>query len=75
LPESQREQQDICNHLDEKLGEVRRIASSIEAQIETLLAYRKSLIHECVIGQGRVTEEDLRRSGAARSACALEQAS
>jgi type I restriction enzyme M protein len=27
-------------------------------------AYRKSLIHECVTGQRRVTEEDLRRAGA-----------
>jgi len=33
----------------------------IEAQIATLVAYRKSLIHECVTGQRRITEEDLNR--------------
>ena len=36
-----------------------RIASGIESQIATLTAYRKSLIHECVTGQRRVTEADL----------------
>ena len=30
-------------------------------QIATLTAYRKSLIHECVTGQRRGTDEDLRR--------------
>ena len=34
----------------------------IEAQIATLTAYRKSLIHECVTGQRRVTDEDVRRA-------------
>ena len=38
--------------------------SSIEAQIATLVAYRKSLIHECVTGQRRVTEADLKRAQA-----------
>ena len=33
----------------------------IEAQIATLIAYRKSLIHECVTGQRRVTDEDLKQ--------------
>jgi len=33
----------------------------IEAQIAALTAYRKSLIHECVTGQRRVTEADLNR--------------
>ncbi len=31
------------------------------AQIDTLLAYCKSLIHECVTGQRRVSEEDIQR--------------
>ncbi len=57
------EQEAICVHLDEKLGELRRIVSNIEAQIATLTAYRKSLIHESVTGQRRVTEEDVRRAG------------
>ena len=47
--------------------------SGIEAQIETLRGYRKSLIHECVTGQRRLTEEDLRRAGCDRSACAVER--
>ena len=35
--------------------------ATIETQIATLTAYRKSLIHECVTGQRRVTESDLNR--------------
>ena len=50
------EQKTICAYLDQKLGEIREIAATIEAQITTLSAYRKSLIHECVTGQWRVTE-------------------
>jgi type I restriction enzyme S subunit len=33
----------------------------IEAQIDTLVGYRKSLVHECVTGQRRVTEADVKR--------------
>ena len=54
------EQATICAHLDAKLGELKRIVAGIEAQITTLTAYRKSLIHECVTGQRRVTEMDVR---------------
>lgn len=54
------EQESICVHLDEKLGELKRIVSGIETQIATLTAYRKSLIHECVTGQRRITETDLK---------------
>lgn len=53
------EQQIICDYLDAKLGEIKRIAACIEAQISTLSAYRKSLIHECVTGQRRITEADV----------------
>jgi type I restriction enzyme S subunit len=56
------EQAAICSHLCAKLGEARRIASGIEAQIATLNAYRKSLIHECVTGQRRIMEADVRRT-------------
>jgi len=49
------EQQAICDFLDAKLAEMKRLVATIERQIETLLAYRKSLIHECVTGQRRVT--------------------
>jgi len=57
------EQEAICGFLDTKLGELGRIVGSIENQIATLTAYRKSLIHECVTGQRRVTDEDVRRAG------------
>jgi type I restriction enzyme S subunit len=54
-----REQEAICVHLDEKLAEMKRIIAGINSQIATLTAYRKSLIHECVTGQRRITEADL----------------
>ena len=57
------EQGAICAHLDVKLAEVKQIASGIESQISILKAYRKSLIHECVTGQRRVTEADMGRWG------------
>jgi type I restriction enzyme S subunit len=69
------EQDEICGFLGEKLAELRRISGGIEAQIETLTAYRKSLIHECVTGQRRVTEADLQRAGGAQSFCAVRQSS
>ena len=53
------EQETIRAYLDEKIGEVNRIVATIESQIATLTAYRKSLIHECVTGQRRITEADL----------------
>jgi len=54
------EQETICIHLDAKLGEVKRIVAGIEAQIATLTAYRKSLIHEWVTGQRRLVGADFR---------------
>jgi type I restriction enzyme S subunit len=69
------EQREITAFLDTKLAEVRRIVTGIAAQIETLVAYRKSLIHECVTGQRRVTEEDLRCAGGARTLSAVGQKS
>lgn len=53
------EQEAICAFLDMKLGELNRIVTGIESQIATLNAYRKSLIHECVTGQRRITEADV----------------
>jgi len=57
-----KEQEAICYHLDEKLAELKRIFTGIEAQIATLIAYRKSLIHECVTGQRRISKVDVVRS-------------
>ena len=53
------EQREIAAFIREKDGEFRPLFAQIERQIETLVAYRKSLIHECVTGQRRVTEADL----------------
>jgi type I restriction enzyme S subunit len=53
------EQKSILAYLDEKTSEVKRIVETINDQISTLTAYRKSLIHECVTGQRRVGEADI----------------
>ena len=55
------EQQSIVDFVEEKNEEYNILISQIEKQIETLLEYRKSLIHECVTGQRRVTEADLKQ--------------
>jgi type I restriction enzyme S subunit len=55
------EQQAICDFLEAKITEIKSTTALIERQIETLLAYRRSLIHECVTGQRRVTEVDIKR--------------
>lgn len=55
------EQDRICEYLDEKLGGLKKISTNIQSQIDTLTAYRKSLIHECVTGQRRITEADIKR--------------
>lgn len=59
LPPSRVEQQAIVAFLDAKLAEISSIESIIGAQIKTLVAYRKSLIHECVTGQRRLTEAEV----------------
>jgi type I restriction enzyme S subunit len=60
LPPTRKEQEAIADHLDVKLAEVKAIVTGIQAQIATLTSYRKSLIHECVTGQRRITEADVR---------------
>ena len=68
------EQTCIATYLDISCGVVDSVASLYEnsdniarpkgvlnRQIETLFTYRKSLIHECVTGQRRITEADLNR--------------
>lgn len=54
------EQKAILSFLNEKTAAVDTVVATIQTQIETLTAYRKSLIHECVTGQRRVTEADVR---------------
>ena len=53
------EQKAILSFLNEKNAAVDTVVATIQTQIETLTAYRKSLIHECVTGQRRVTEADV----------------
>ena len=57
------EQRAIVAYVEEKSAECRSLTACIENQIATLTAYRKSLIHECVTGQRRVTDEDIRGAG------------
>ena len=51
-----REQAAIAEHIERKIQSIRELRKSLETQIATLTAYRKSLIHECVTGQRRITE-------------------
>ena len=53
------EQKAILSFLNEKTAAVDTVVATIQTQIETLTAYRKSLIHECVTGPRRVTEADV----------------
>lgn len=55
------EQKVICTFLDTKIAELKKITTCIQQQITSLLSYRKSLIHECVTGERRVTEADVAR--------------
>lgn len=55
------EQRDIADYIRERDRKFRELTFQIERQVETLVAYRKSLIHECVTGQRRVTEADLKQ--------------
>ncbi len=53
-----KEQAVIVEHIESKMQSIRGLRKSLEAQITTLTAYRKSLIHECVTGQRRITEHN-----------------
>jgi type I restriction enzyme S subunit len=55
------EQEAIRSFLDTKLAETERVVATIERQIETLDAYRKSLIHEYVTGKRRVAKIEASR--------------
>ena len=54
------EQAQISAYIETTLCELKQIVGVLESQIATLNAYRKSLIHECVTGQRRITEADVR---------------
>ena len=50
-----KEQEEIVEYLDNYTEKLKKTKASIKSQIETLQAYRKSLIHECVTGKKQVT--------------------
>lgn len=54
-----KEQEAIVEFVQAKWDEIEKVLRLIESQIGTLTAYRKSLIHECVTGQRRITEADV----------------
>ncbi|MBK7813918.1 MAG: restriction endonuclease subunit S [Rhodocyclaceae bacterium] len=56
------EQHALVAYLDEELGRLTRIEKTIAQQIDTLLAYRKSLIHEYVTGKRRLASADFTES-------------
>lgn len=58
------EQAELVAYLDTEIGRLRAIQEVIGKQIDTLTAYRKSLIHECVTGQRRIGEAELAAAGA-----------
>lgn len=58
------EQKALVEYLDTEIGRLKAIQEVIGKQIDTLTAYRKSMIHECVTGQRRISEADLARVGA-----------
>lgn len=55
------EQDDLIAYLDRESERARELRLLLEQQIDTLIRYRKSLIHECVTGQRRITDEDVNR--------------
>jgi len=61
-------QQELVAKIEQHDGQHIKIHRCIEAQIATLTAYRKSLIHECVTGQRRITEADVAQAHRGREA-------
>ena len=54
-------QRDIVSKLEVMEAQRKELYANLESQITTLIDYRKSLIHECVTGQRRITAEDVSR--------------
>ncbi len=55
------EQIEIVEFLTKQKALFTSLLEQISKQLNTLLAYRRSLIHECVTGQRRVTEADVKK--------------
>jgi type I restriction enzyme S subunit len=67
-----KEQKAIGEYLDAKEQEALTVKETLNQQIATLTAYRKSLIHECVTGQRRVTEADVAAAKRAENPLAIQ---
>jgi type I restriction enzyme, S subunit len=50
---------DAVVSVEKRNGDLSQARGVLNQQMKTLLAYRNSLIHECVTGQRRVTESEL----------------
>ncbi len=61
LPKTITEQKEIALYIETKLKQIDKVETNLSAQIATLQQYRKSLIHECVAGKRRITEDDMNR--------------
>ncbi|WP_439643748.1 restriction endonuclease subunit S [Gemmatimonas sp.] len=53
------EQRRICESVTQSIHRLRGVEESIEAQVSSLLEYRRALIHECITGTRRVSAEDV----------------
>lgn len=53
------EQKQIVENLEASLQQMKGLRDNLDAQITTLTAYRKTLIHECVTGKRRISETDV----------------
>ena len=56
-----REQDEIASFLDAKTSGILELEINLHDQVKALEQYRKSLIHECVTGKRRITENDLKQ--------------
>ena len=54
-----KEQRKIVESLEASLEKMKGLRNNLDAQITTLSAYRKSLIHECVTGKRRISDADV----------------
>jgi type I restriction enzyme S subunit len=54
-------QRTIIADSERRMLQQKQIRRNMESQITTLTAFRKSLIHECVTGQRRISESDLKK--------------
>ena len=53
-------QEEISDYLDTLCEKIKQLSINLNDQIEILLNYRKSLIHECVTGKRRINDQDLK---------------